>query len=96
MARIPARRVSEVAITALFLALVRTLAEFPRLRYVRGASLTLGEVAPYITGGLIAGLGAWAAVLAYFFGRYRLAAGIVGAVIVVLLVYKLAVLGPGF
>ena len=77
----------------LFLALVRTLAEYHRLRYVRGAALTLGEVTPYITGGLMAAFGAWASVVAYFGGRYRLATGIVGAVIVAMLAYKLVVLG---
>jgi hypothetical protein len=50
-------------------------------------------VGPYITGALIAALGAWAAVVASFVGRYRLATGIVGAVIVVLLVYKIVVIG---
>jgi hypothetical protein len=78
----------------LFLALVRTLAEYHRLRYVRGAALTAGDLGPYITGGLIAALGAWAAVVAYFGGRHRLATGIVGAVIVAMLAYKLVVLGP--
>jgi hypothetical protein len=93
MARISARRVSELAITGLFLALVRSLAEYYRLRYVRGAALSLAEVAPYITGGLMAALGSWAAVVAYFFGQYRLATGVVAVVIVSLLVYKAAVIG---
>lgn len=39
MARISAQRVSELAITGLFLALVRTLAEYYRLRYVRGGAV---------------------------------------------------------
>ncbi len=73
---------------------MRTLAEYHRLRYMRGAALTLGDVGPYITGGLIAAIGAWAAVVAYFVGRHKLATGIVAAVIVVMLAYKLVVLGP--
>ncbi len=93
MARISARRLSELAITGLFLALVRTLAEYYRLQYVRGTELGLAEVAPYITGGLMASLGAWAAVVAYFVGRYRLATGIVVAVVVAMLVYKVVVIG---
>ena len=82
-----------MAITGLFLALVRTLAEYYRLRYVRGTALALAEVGPYITGGLIAALGAWAAVVAYFVGRYRVATGIVVAVVVAMLVYKVVVIG---
>jgi hypothetical protein len=91
MARISARRLSELAITGLFLALIRTLAEYYRLRYVRGSALA--DVAPYITGGLMAALGAWAAVVAYFVGRYRVATGIVVAVVVAMLVYKAVVIG---
>jgi sugar phosphate permease len=75
------------------LALVRTLTEYYRLRYVRGTALGLADVAPYITGGLIAAVGAWAAVLAYFFERYRVAIGIVVGVVVAMLVYKVVVLG---
>ncbi|MFY9826468.1 MAG: hypothetical protein WAM82_34210 [Thermoanaerobaculia bacterium] len=93
MARISARRLSELAITGLFLALIRTLAEYYRLRYVRGTALALADVAPFITGGLIAALGAWAAVVAYFVGRYRVATGIVVAVVVAMLVYKAVVIG---
>jgi hypothetical protein len=93
MARISARRLSELAITGLFLALIRTLAEYYRLRYVRGTALALAEVAPYITGGLMAALGAWAAVVAYFIGRYRVATGIVVAVVAGMIVYKVMVIG---
>jgi len=93
MVRITARRLSELAITGLFLALVRTLAEYYRLRYVRGTALGLAEVVPYIAGGLMAAVGAWAAVVSYFFGRYRMAIGIVVAVIVAMLVYKVVVIG---
>jgi len=93
LSRITARRLSELAITVLFLALVRTLAEYYRLRYVRGTALGLAEVAPYIAGGLMAAVGAWAAVVAYFFGRYRVATGVVVGVVVAMLVYKVVVMG---
>jgi hypothetical protein len=93
VARISGRRVAEVAIMALFLALVRALGEYYRLEYTRGSALTLAEVAPYITGALMAALGAWAAVIAYFVGRYRLATGVVGAVIVAMMIYKVVVIG---
>lgn len=93
MARISARRLSQLAITVLFLALIRTLAEYYRLRYVRGTALGMPEVAPYITGGLMASVGAWAAVVAYFIGRYRVAIGIVVAVVMAMIVYKVVVIG---
>jgi sugar phosphate permease len=93
MARISARQLSQLAITGLFLALIRTLAEYYRLRYVRGTALALADVAPCITGGLMAALGAWAAVVAYFFGRYRVATGIVVVAVVAMLVYKVVFMG---
>ena len=92
MARISAQRIAELAISVLFLALVRTLGEYYRLEYTR-EGVSLAEVAPYITGALIAALGAWAAVVGYFVGRYRLATGIVGAVVVGMLIYKVVVIG---
>ena len=93
MARFSARRVAELAISGLFLALVRTLVEYYRLEYTRGSALTLAEIAPYITGALLAALGVWCAVIAYFVGRYRLSTGIVGGVIVAILIYKVVVIG---
>jgi hypothetical protein len=69
MAGISAQRVSELAIMALFLALIRTLAEYYRLRYVAGTAVALARVEPYLAGGLIAALGVWVAVVAYFVER---------------------------
>jgi preprotein translocase subunit SecD len=56
-------------------------------------ALGMTEVAPYITGGLMASLGAWAAVVAYFVGRYRVAIGIVVTVVMAMVVYKVVVIG---
>lgn len=90
--RVSARRLAEIAITVQFLALVRTLAEFYRLRAVRGATLSVEDVAPYVAGGLIAASGAWIGVLCFFGARYQLATVAAGATVVALLVYKFAVM----
>ncbi len=90
---VSARRVAELAIIVLLLALVRTLLEYFRLRHVRGEALTLDAVGPYITGGVIAALGTAVAVIAYFVAHYRLAAGVVGVTIVAMIVYKVVVIG---
>ena len=42
-----ARRLAQVGICVLFLALIRTLAEFFRLQHVEEATLRIGTVAPY-------------------------------------------------
>ena len=82
-----------MAISGLFLALVRTLAEYYRLEYMRGSSLELAEVAPYLTGALMAAVGVWGAVIAYFVGYHRLSTGIVGVGVGAMLIYKAVVIG---
>lgn len=92
MKRISAQRVAQIAITIQFLALVRTAAEFFRLRAVEGAAFTVAGATPFVTGTLIAAVGAWAATTFYFFGRHRTATGVVALTIVVMLAYKFVVL----
>jgi hypothetical protein len=91
--RVSARRAAAVAITIQFLALVRTLGEIYRLRAVRGPSFLLADALPFVTGGVIAALGAWAAVSCYMLERYRLAVGAVALTVLGMLAYKLAVVG---
>jgi len=81
-------------IAGLLIGLLRSLAEFFRLRHVRGSSLTLDDVAPYIVGGIIAGTGTLAGVIAYFATRYRLAGLIAVVTMLSMLVYKVVAIGP--
>jgi hypothetical protein len=78
-----------------FLALARTLAEVLRLRAVQGPAFTVDLAARYVGGGILAALGAWAAVTFYFFGRYRSATAVVVATIVAMLLYKLVLVRNG-
>ena len=48
---------------------------------------------PYVGGALIAACFCWAGVALYFFRRYALCLGIALASVIILLVYKIAVLG---
>ena len=86
-------RWAQIGITVQFLIVVRTLGEFFRLWHVLGASFTTAVAAPYIGGVLIAACFCWAAVTLYFFRRYTLSAWIALATVVILLVYKIAVIG---
>jgi fucose 4-O-acetylase-like acetyltransferase len=47
----------------------------------------------YVSGALIAGCCCWIGVTLYFFRRYTLSAWIALATVVILLVYKIAVIG---
>ncbi len=86
-------RWAQIGITVQFLIVVRTLGEFFRLRHVLGTSLSTSVTASYIGGALIAACSCWAGVTLYFFRRYTLSASIALATVVVLLLYKIVVIG---
>lgn len=76
-----------------FLIVLRTLGEIFRLRHVEGPGFSVAVAMPYVGGALIAVCFCWAGVILYFFRRYALAAWIAVASVVVLLVYKVGVIG---
>ena len=86
-------RWAQIAITVQFLIVVRTLGEFFRLRHVLGANFSTAIAAPYVGGALIAACSCWAGVTLYFFRRYTLSAWIALATVVILLAYKVTVIG---
>jgi len=86
-------RWAQIGITVQFLIVVRTLGEFFRLKHAQGASFSASVAAPYIGGALIAACLCWAAVTLYFFRRFTLSAWTALATVILLLVYKIAVIG---
>ena len=86
-------RWAQIGITAQFLIVVRTLGEFFRLRHVLGTGFSAPVAAPYVGGALIAACFCWAGVTLYFFRRYALSIWVALAAVVILLVYKIAVIG---
>ena len=93
MSRVTRERWGQIGITAQFLIVVRTLGEFFRLRHVLGTRFSGAVAAPYVGGALIAAFFCWTAVTLYFFRRYTLSVWIALVTVVVLLVYKIAVIG---
>ena len=86
-------RWAQIGITAQFLIVVRTLGEIFRLRHVQGPAFSVVLAMPYVGGALIAACACWAAVILYFFRRYVLSAWISLAIVIVLLVYRIEVIG---
>ena len=84
---------AQIGVTIQFLIVVRTLGEFFRLMHVLGTSFSAAVAASYIGGALIAVCFCWTGVTLYFFRRYRLSAWLALASIVVLIIYKIAVIG---
>jgi hypothetical protein len=90
-----AARTARIAIAIQFLALVRTLGEVWRLRYVRGPALRLDDVLPYVTGGIIAAVFCWIGVTLYFFQRTRAVIAVAVLMVGTMLAYKAYTIGPG-
>lgn len=86
-------RWAQLGITVQFLIVVRTLAEIFRLHHFHSAGFSLPAAMPYTGGALIAVCFCWLAVILYFFRRYSLSAWVAPAAIIVLLAYKVAVIG---
>lgn len=86
-------RWAQIGITVQFLIVVRTLGEFFRLRHILGANFSLAVATPYASGALIAACFCWVGVTLRFFRRYTLSAWTALAAVIILLAYKIALIG---
>jgi len=86
-------RWAQTGITIQFLIVVRTLGEVFRLRHVHGADFSVAVAMPYLGGALVAACSCWVSVTLYFLRRYMLSAWIALATVVILLAYKIIVIG---
>ena len=82
------QRLAKAGITIQFMALIRTLAEYFRLRHVMGPSFTLAAAEPYVAGALLAAASTWLGVTFYLFGKHGWSAAIAAGTVVLLLAYK--------
>lgn len=64
-----------------------------RLKHLHGSDFSVAAALPYIGGALIAVCFCWAGVTLYFFRRYALVAWLAFAAVLILLAYKVAVIG---
>jgi hypothetical protein len=79
---------AKIGITVQFLALVRLLGEYFRLKFVHGAALSVAAIEPYITGASITALLSWLAVVLFFAQKYVGAVVVSVATVIALLIYK--------
>jgi hypothetical protein len=86
-------RWAQIGISIQLLIIVRTLAEIFRLKHVQGANFSAAVAMPYVGGALIATCFCWASVALYFFRRYTLSSWIALATVIILLGYKITVIG---
>jgi len=86
-------RLAQAGIGVLFVAILRTIGEYYRLRWSLGPAAGLRAFEPFIPGLLLAVIGTMAAVALYFAGRFRLAVWAAGSVVVGLILYKAIFIG---
>jgi hypothetical protein len=80
---------AKLGITGQFLALLRNLGEYFRLRYLQGPALSLAFVEPFVGAALMTALFCWLAVLLYFACRYRTTLVVAGATVLALVARKI-------
>ena len=84
-----AEALAKIGIFLQFMALVRCLFQYFRLKSVQGGALTVAAVGPFITGSLIAAFSAWIAVICYFLRWYKTVVAVSGGTVAILLAYKI-------
>jgi len=86
-------RWAQLGITLQFLIIARSLGEIFRLRHFHSTTFSAEVAMPYVAGALIAACFCWLGVTLYFFRRFILSTSVALATIVILLAYKIAVIG---
>lgn len=92
MRKITNEQRAQVGISIQFLIVVRTLGEFFRLKHASGTNFSIAMATPYVTGCLLAACFCWAGVTFFFFRRYKISIWISVSTVIILLVYKIAVI----
>jgi hypothetical protein len=82
------KRFARATLSVQFLALVRILVEYLRLKQLEGSTFLLSSAQHYVTAGLLTAVCAWLGTISYFYSRYTWTAIIGVATVLLLLVYK--------
>jgi hypothetical protein len=93
MAGLSTQRLAQVSIGVLLLVIVRSLGEYFRLQYLHGEALVIEQVTPYVAGALFAAVALAVTVTCYFAGLYRTSIALAASTVILLLVYRIAVMG---
>jgi len=82
------RKISKIATIIIFVALIRCISEPFRLQYFSAATLTFGDVKPFLIGSLVATLGLFAMTILFYFRRHKIIIATCVLTIMILLVVK--------
>lgn len=87
------QRLSQIGVGVLLLIVIRSLGEVFRLRYAYGDALTIAKVEPYVASALFVAIVLAAALVGHALARYRIVITVAIATVLLLLIYKIAVIG---
>jgi hypothetical protein len=93
MERPSPHRLAQVGIGVLLLIIIRSLGEVFRLQQVQGEPVTIAQITPYVGSALVTAVVLAAALVCKAWGRDRIVIGGVIATVLLLLAYKIAVIG---
>jgi hypothetical protein len=89
-------RVAQIAIIILFLALIRNIGEYFRLKYIHGAELQPYMFEPFLKGAAFTAACTLLAVIFYFLNRLTLVIVVAALTVICLFIYKLVLMNAGF
>lgn len=82
------KKMSNVAMIIVFLALIRIIGEFFRLEYTLKEKLTIELLHPFMLGALVCAISCLIMTICSFYARYRVIIGIAILTIIILVVLK--------
>ena len=82
------KKISKIAMNAVFLALIRTIAECFRLDYISRHSTTFEELRPFLIGALICSVSCLSMCILYFYSKFKVVIGIAISTIIILIILK--------
>lgn len=80
---------SKIGMVAVFLALIRTIAECFRLDYISKHRTTFEDIEPFLIGTLICAVSCLSMCIFYFYSKFKVIIGIAVSTIIILVILKM-------
>ncbi len=81
-------KISKIATSIIFIALIRTISEPIRQQYYTDVNLTFEQIKPYLLAALMTSVGLFAMTILSYYGKHKIVIGIAVLIIILMLVIK--------
>ncbi len=82
------KKLANISIAIIFLALIRCISEFYRLEYIMQDQLSIADVKPFILGALVTAISAFVMVILNFYSKHKIIMIVAVITIILLLLIK--------